>query len=166
MTLPRVRAGTVQIPPGQASGRVRVIVGLSLPPLAVQQASLAGPQLNVASRSSRTYLARLDAQQRAAVAALRRAIPSATVQRRYRVVLDGLAVELPARSLPKLLAQPFVRKVYPVGRYHLNLKRSPSIMGTDVLWARTGLRGSMRCRSCSTSPSSCPAPIAATASTA
>ncbi|MFN2468162.1 MAG: hypothetical protein ABR521_08565 [Gaiellaceae bacterium] len=144
MTLPRVRAGTIQIPPGHASGRVRVIVGLSLPPLAVQQSSrtsLTGPQLNLASRSSRSYLARLDAQQQAAVTALRRAIPSATVQRRYRVVLDGLAVELPARTLPNLLSQPFVHKVYPVGRYHLNLNRSPSIMGTDVLTARTGLRG-------------------------
>src|SRR5207237_1058002 len=38
-TLPRLRAGTVQIPAGHASGRVRVIVTLKLPPLAAAFAS-------------------------------------------------------------------------------------------------------------------------------
>src|SRR5207248_8824952 len=33
-TLPRLRAGTIQVPAGHASGRVRVIATLKLPPLA------------------------------------------------------------------------------------------------------------------------------------
>src|SRR4029453_17209284 len=34
LTVPRVRTGTLSIPRNQSSGRVRVIVGLQLPPLA------------------------------------------------------------------------------------------------------------------------------------
>jgi len=140
LKLPRVRAGTIEVPAGHARSLVRVLVGLSLPPLAVQQAGN-GAGLQLASASSRAHLARIDAQQSAAVAALRQAIPSATVERRYQIVLDALAVRLPARSLPTLVRQAFVRKVYPVVGYRLNLNRSPSIIGTDVLTARTGLHG-------------------------
>ena len=34
LTIPRLRAGTIHVPKGHASGRVRVIVTLKLPPLA------------------------------------------------------------------------------------------------------------------------------------
>src|SRR5207237_11956 len=144
--LPRVRAGTIAIPSGQARGTVRVIVTLELPPLAAAfgrspAAFGATRRLDVANSSSRAYLARVDAAQRAAVVRLHRAIPSARVSRRFRIVLDGLTVTIPARRLPALVRLGFVRKVYPTLRYTLSLDRSPSVIGADVLHATTGARG-------------------------
>jgi subtilisin family serine protease len=145
LTLPRLRAGVIHVPRGHARGRVRVIVTLRLPPLAAafgrSPAAFAGRRLNVATASSRAYLARVDAAQRAAVTRLRRAIPEATISRRFRIVLDGLTVSLPVRRLPALTRLAFVRKVYPSMRFTLTLDRSPSLIGADALHAATGARG-------------------------
>ena len=145
LELPRVRAGVLQIPKAHARGRVRVIVALPLPPLAATSRTLAaraaGRRLNVASSSSRAYLARLARAQRVAAAQLRRSIPQARIQRRYRVLLDAFAVELPARKLPQLVRLPFVKRVYPSLRYELKLNRSPGLIGATALSAATGARG-------------------------
>jgi minor extracellular serine protease Vpr len=146
-TLPRLRAGTVEIPAGHASGRVRVIVTLKLPPLAAafRTRTLAGAastqRLDVRAASSRAYLERVAAAQRAAAAQLRRAVPEARISRRFRIVLDGLTVSVPAKRLPELVRLGFVAKVYPSIRFTLALDRSPSIIGADVLHATTGARG-------------------------
>src|ERR687886_2092507 len=85
--LPLLRAGVIHVPRGHARGRVRVIVTLKLPPLAAafarSPAAFAGRRLNVASVTSRAYLARVEAAQRAAVTRLQRAIPEATISRRF-----------------------------------------------------------------------------------
>ena len=145
VTVPRVRAGTIHIPAGQARGRVRVVVRLPLPPLAASGRTLAARgaarRLNVASASSRAYLARLARVQRAAAATLRRTIPEATISRRFRIVLDGMAVELPARRLPALARLPFVENVYPSVRYTRALNDSPAVVGAHALAAATGARG-------------------------
>ena len=143
LKIPRVRKGVVRIPPGHARSLVTVIVDLRLPSLAVEQNqdSTGGDRIDFSARSSKAYLARLDEAQRAAVAQLRRAVPDAAVPYRYRVVLDGLAVRLPARELPALLRQSFVRKVYPSVHYMLDLNESPSIIGAGLLEAATGARG-------------------------
>ncbi|MGH2921488.1 MAG: S8 family serine peptidase, partial [Gaiellaceae bacterium] len=93
------------------------------------------------SRSSRTYLARLEQAQQAAVAQLRRAIPSARVSRRYQVVLNGFAVELPARRLADLARLSFVERIYPSVRFTLALNESPALVGAPTFWAATGARG-------------------------
>jgi subtilisin family serine protease len=145
LTLPRVRTGTLHIPAGHASGRVRVIARLQLPPLAAAPYRLASlnaeSHLNVSSASSQRYLARVDAAQRVAVAELRRAIPQARISRRFHILLDGLTVDLPARKLPQLVRLPFVTRVYPSSRYTLDLNESPAIIGADVFQAETGLHG-------------------------
>ncbi|MDX6512295.1 MAG: minor extracellular serine protease Vpr [Gaiellaceae bacterium] len=145
LTLPRVRAGVLHVKAGQASGRVRVIVALRLPPLAAAFRRLEGrssaTRLDMRSSSSRAYLRRIDAAQAAAIAQLRRTIPAARVQHRYRVVLDGLALSLPARRLPALMHLSFTRHVYPSVRFTLALNRSPSVIGADVLRATTGASG-------------------------
>jgi len=127
----------IAVPAAHSRGRVRVIVTLPDPPLAAFGRTLSGRgtvrRLNASSLSSRIYLARLEAAQRAAVAVLMRAIPEATVSRRYRIVLDGLAVELPARRLSELVALPFAARVYPSYRYTLALDRSPALIGADRL---------------------------------
>ena len=145
-TVPRVRQGTLTIPPHQADGRVRVIVALPLAPLAATYArSFAAEggarKLNVASSSSRRYLARVLAAQRTAASQLRRAIPEARIGRRFQVVLDGLTVSLPAAELPRLVRLQFVHKIYPSLRYHLETDTSPGVIGADEVHQLTGARG-------------------------
>jgi len=146
-TVPRLRFGKVQIPAQHAAGTLRVIVSLPLPPLAVANArtlalrTSARRQLDASSAFARSYLARLDVAQTAAVAELRRAIPSARVSWHYRVVLDGLAVTLPYTNLPTLYRLGFVRHVYPSVRFQMDLNRSPSLIGAPQLTAATGAAG-------------------------
>jgi minor extracellular serine protease Vpr len=144
-SVPLVRQGTLRIPPGQDESRVRVIVGLALPPLAVVEGQPFGragrERLDVAGSASRRYLSRLGRAQDAAVADLRRAIPSARVSRRYQIVLNGLAVDLPARRLADLSRRPFVERLYPSVRFHRNLNESPALIAAPQLWAATGARG-------------------------
>jgi minor extracellular serine protease Vpr len=125
---------------------VEVIATLSLPPLAAARgrtlAVASGPRrLDVASRSSRTYLAHIARVQAAAVKELRREIPDATVGRRFGVLLDGVTVGLPARRLPKLVRMPFVRRVYPSLGYTLSLNRSPALIAATGFAGATGARG-------------------------
>jgi minor extracellular serine protease Vpr len=143
---PRVRAGTIQIPPQHRSGRVRVVVRLAQPPLAAALGSsytglAAQRRLNASSAASRAYLARLARSQAAATATLRRAIPEARVSRGFRLLVNGLTVDLPATRLPALARLGFVSKVYPSLRYTLALNRSPAVMGASAYTAATGARG-------------------------
>ena len=144
--MPRLRAGTIEIPAGQANGRVRVIVDLKLAPLAAAwgrtaQASGGSRHLNVASASSRAYLQRIDQEQRVAVARLHRAIPEARVGRRFRILLDGLTVTLPARRLPRLVRVAGVTHVYSSLRYTLAGDPSAGLIGADALQTATGATG-------------------------
>ena len=145
-TLSRVRHGTITIPRGQRAGRLTVLVGLRLPPLAQRYGPglLAfGPRkkLDLASSSSRAYLARLQRAQAVAASQIRRAVPSVRIVHRYRVILDGFAVQLRYRDLPRLLRVQAVRKVYPSVRYHLDTNKSPSVIKADTFWATTSGRG-------------------------
>jgi len=145
-TLQRIRHGVIRIPSGQARGLVTVIVGLRLPPLAQRYGPglLAfGPRkkLDVRSSASQAYLARLSRAQAVAARAIRRAVPSARVSYHYRVLLDGLAIRLRYRDLPKLFHVAGVQKVYPSARYHLDTNKSPSVIHADTFWASTGGRG-------------------------
>ena len=145
-TIPRVRPGTIAVPSAGRGERVRVIVGLALPPLAAEHGpgffgSLSSQRLDVESRTSRAYLARIEAAQAAAVRAIRAAIPSARVSRRFQVVLNGITVELPYRRLPRLSAMPFVAELFPSLRYQLALNRSPGLIGAPAFTAATGITG-------------------------
>ena len=146
LSAPRVRSGTIAVPRNHASGRVRLIVGLADPPLAAERrpglfGALSSNRLNVESRSSRAYLARLEAAQLVAARAIRTAIPSARVGRSFQVVLNGLTVELPYSHLARLSAMPFVARVYPSLRYTMALNRSPSVIAAPALTAATGAAG-------------------------
>jgi minor extracellular serine protease Vpr len=123
-----------------------VLVGLSLPPLAVfHSRSLAAQgarrKLSVRAAASRRYLARVTAAQRLAATALRRAIPQARIGHRLQVVLDAMTVSLPATKLPQLARLDVVHKVYPSLRYRELTDTSPSVIGADELHALTAARG-------------------------
>src|SRR6476469_5743089 len=113
--LPRVRAGNIHIPSIREHGWTRVIVRLSQPPLAAWNAdrrlssATTANRLNLRSASSKAYLTQLASAQSAAVAQVRAAIPRAQIEERYSILLDGFAVRLPAKALPKLLGDRGVR---------------------------------------------------------
>jgi minor extracellular serine protease Vpr len=146
-SLPRVRAGVIRIPAAHERGVTRVIVRLSAPPLAVWNAdrSLASAsrahRLNTHSAAAHVYLARLARLQAAAVAQVRAAIPQATIQEHYSILLDGFTVQLPTRSLPKLLTVGAVDKVYPSLTYTRTMDRGPSVIHATDLQAATGDKG-------------------------
>ena len=68
-------------------------------------------------------------------------MPSARISYHYRTILDGMAVSLRYRDLPRLMQVGAVHKVYPSVRYHLDTNRSPSVIRADTFWATTGGRG-------------------------
>src|SRR3954447_6308425 len=145
--LSRVRAGHIVVPSGHAQGETRVIVRLASPPLAAwsAQRTLASAtrtqHLNVASTASRAYMAQLREQQDAIVAEVRAAIPTAQVQERYDILLNGFAVQVPSRSLPKLMRLKGVTKVYPSLAYFATMDRGPSVIHATDLAAATGDKG-------------------------
>jgi minor extracellular serine protease Vpr len=146
LTFPRVRAGALHVPVHQHTGRVRVIVGLRMPPLAAVYGrtfaeAQARQKLDVSTTASRTYLAREVAAQQRAVTALRRAIPEARVDRRFQIVLDGITVTLPAAKLDRLARLGFAARIYPSMRCRLLTDTSPSVIEADQLHERTGARG-------------------------
>ena len=147
LTIPRVRAADINLPSDRKHGRVTVIVTLDQAPLAAADlgvrysASSATRKLSVTSAAARAYLARLDAAQRTAMAALKREIPSATFSRRFRVVLNGITVSVPARELPSLSRLGFVNKVYASYRYRQLTNRSPTLIGSRQFQTLTGATG-------------------------
>jgi minor extracellular serine protease Vpr len=146
-SLPRVRAGHIRIPTAHARGLTRVIVRLSAPPLAAwsSQRSLSSSasarRLDVHSSSARAYLAKLARLQTTAAAQVRAAIPDAEVQEHYSILLDGFAVRLPARALPRLLSVNAVNKLYPSLSYLTTMDRGPSVIHATELEAATGAKG-------------------------
>jgi minor extracellular serine protease Vpr len=146
-SLPRVRAGNIQIPAGHARGLTRVIVRLAAPPLAAWSADRTlstasrAHRLDVHSASAKAYLAKLARLQTAAAAQVRAAIPQAQIQERYSILLDGFAVELPGRSLPRLLRVRAVDKLYPSLSYFATMDRGPSVIHATDLEAATGEKG-------------------------
>ena len=112
--------------PGPAAGQVtQVVVTLAAPPLA----HAPGPRALAA--------ARIDAEQRAFIAALRRAVPEADVRWRYRLVANGVALALPRRAVGRLSALPGVREVLPATGYaaaRTSANAGPSRVGAQALW--------------------------------
>ncbi len=141
----RVRTDTHPTPTGSAR-RVRVIVDLAAPPLALRGdrglfAAASRRKIDVRTASARAYLHLLERRQARVAAQIRATIPQARIGRRFTILLNALTVSLPAAKLPALLATPTVTKVYPSVAYTLALDRSPSIIGADVLRRTTSADG-------------------------
>jgi minor extracellular serine protease Vpr len=120
---------------------VRVIVRLTPPPLALvspARRQLMGvgsvARLDAASFGSRLYLARLRRVQDAFATRLHAEVPAAFVERRYRVVLDALALRIPVRSLGRVERLPGVAAVYPVAVYRAAADKVPALVGAVPLW--------------------------------
>ncbi len=124
-----------------------MIVRLSQPPLAAWNAdrslssATTANRLNLRSASSKAYLSQLASAQSAAVAQVRAAIPRAQIEERYSILLDGFAVRLPAKALPKLLGVRGVTKLYPSLSYYSTMDRGPSVIEASGFEAATGDEG-------------------------
>jgi subtilisin family serine protease len=120
---------------------VELVVTLKAPPLADAPlrslAGLAGRPLRLDSAASRAYLAQLGSEQDAVVARIRRAIPGAWVHWRYSLVLDGLAVVVPAGDAGRLARVAGVARVWPSGTYRPSDARSQQIIGAPQIWGPT-----------------------------
>ena len=140
---PRVRSGVIRLLP--VNGRVRVIAELAQPPFAQEFGrnlfARARRKLAVHSTESQQYLARLDRVQAQAVTELRAAIPQLVVQERFRILLDGLTLSLPAKQLPALLREHVITHVFPSLQYTLADDTSAGVIGADVLQQTRGADG-------------------------
>ena len=146
LSTPRIRVGTIPLNLGGAHGQVRVIADLPMPPLAATSGrglySVGGHRrLLVHSAASQVYLQRVARAQARAIALLKQAIPQAKVGRRFRILLDGLTLTLPAKLLPKLVRQSYVSHVYPSVQYTMADDTSNSVIGADVLHQTSGADG-------------------------
>ncbi|MBI4172400.1 MAG: S8 family serine peptidase [Actinobacteria bacterium] len=115
-----------------------VVVTLDAPPLAQARPGRTtfsrSQRLRLRAPASVSYLDALASQQRRLESRIAGAVPGATVRRRYRIVVNGLAVVLPAAQLRRLALLPGVRAVYPSVRYRALLDRSPQQIGAPALW--------------------------------
>ena len=128
-------------PAAQPERSTEVVVALEAPPLAravarsrALSATARKRRLSLASPFSRSYLRSLAATQRTLSARIERAIPAARVRWRYSVVLNALAVVVPAAQAERLEAMPGVARVYPSVRYRARLDDSPQIIHAPQLW--------------------------------
>jgi subtilisin family serine protease len=126
---------------GKTADRTQVVVTLEAPSLAravttsrVLLPAVKARRLDLDSVTSRAYLADVRAAQSAVEQRIRARIPSAKVRWRYAVVLNGLAVALARRDVPKLDGIEGVEDVHVGGRFGVTLDRGPSIIGADQLW--------------------------------
>ena len=140
-------------PASASSRRLDVVVELELPSLseAVEtsralRADVKRQRLDVAARTSAAYLDSLAVSQAATVARIQRAVPEASVHRRYRVVLNGLAVTVPASAVGRLARVPGIERVYPSARYSASVGASvlaikaPALWGAELVSAGNGVK--------------------------
>ena len=100
------------------SDRTEVVVTLASPPLA-----------RAAGAATR-----IDAEQAAFARALERELPEARLRWRYRLVVNGVAVDLPSSHVRRLDGLPGVRDVFGSAEYGPELDASPRQIGATALW--------------------------------
>ena len=121
---------------------VEVVVELPSPPLVdavarartTQSAQRASGRLDLSSAASRTALARIQRAQRALESRIHAAIPQARIVWRYQVVLNGLAVFLPADRIARLERIPGIAHVTKSVAYHRQLDVAPGLINATTLW--------------------------------
>ena len=124
-------AGAVPRQPAPSGGLVEVVVTLDAPPLA-----RVARKNGLRTLASVSYEHELSATQRLLEHRIREEITDAVIQRRYSVVVDGLAVTLHESELAQLEHTDGVAHVYPSVAYHELGSASPGFIGAPALWGR------------------------------
>jgi subtilisin family serine protease len=104
-----------------AGGRTELVVELGAPALAREPGGAAA----------------IAAEQSAFRRALRRELPEARLRWRYRLVLNGFAVEVPRAQATRLARLPGVREVYEPASYGAQLDHTPQQIGAAALWGQS-----------------------------
>ncbi len=112
---------------------VEVVVELRDPSVA----RTLGVRTRLDTSAGRRRLAGIAAQQQLVERRIREAVPQAQVSWRYRVVLNGLAVIVPRRAVPRLERIPGVREIYPSVQFRPSLDRSVPAIRAPALWGPT-----------------------------
>jgi subtilisin family serine protease len=130
-----------------ATASRELVVTLTAPPLAnaIADSGALSPaakarRLNLHTPTSAAYLDSLAGLQRTVARRIERSIAGTSIRWHYSVVVDGLAVSLPSRAIPRLGAIAGVARVYDGGSYRSEasaLDRSPELIGAPALWGPT-----------------------------
>jgi subtilisin family serine protease len=138
-------AGTSAGPSGSAQAElVEVVVTLPQPALAeavkrdrgLAARTTVNRRLDVRATASVSYLRTLASAQRTLQATIQARIPAARVHWHYGVVLNGMAVAVPAGQLAALRRIPGAT-VWPSVTYHAELNRTPALIGATTVWGPT-----------------------------
>ena len=113
---------------------VQVVVELSSPSAARSQLPRTQGRLDLDARSTLSRLTRLRVEQEQVAGRIADAVPAAQVRWRYRVVLNALAVVVPAESVGRLEQVDGVAAVHRSSVYRPQLDRSPAAIGAPALW--------------------------------
>ena len=113
---------------------VQVVVELESPSAAQSRLPQSQGRLDLDARTTLRRLTRLGVEQEQVAGRIADAVPGAQVRWRYRVVLNGLAVVVPAGSVGRLAQVDGIAAVHESSRYRPQLDRSPAAIGAPGLW--------------------------------
>ena len=130
-----------------SSNATYAIITFSDAPLAAYQGHIAGlpatapspgQKLDLNSQAAQSYSSHLSRQRDIARAWLARNAPEVQIIYEYSTILNGIAVKLNGHNLNHLFSIPGVVSVVPSTMYHLDMNRSPTLIGAPVLWSAVG----------------------------
>ena len=113
---------------------VQVVVELRTPSAARSDLPRSRGRLDLDARATLSRLTRIGVEQELVAGRIADAVPDAQVRWRYRVVLNALAVALPARSLARLEQVDGIVAVHRSSLYRAQLDRSPQAIGAPAVW--------------------------------
>jgi subtilisin family serine protease len=144
-------AKSAQTQPAQASTQkmIGVIVKLKgdsladyrggVPGLGATSPAVTGAsKLDTKSPASQAYLNYLSKKHSDLVAALSKSVPQGKAGQRFDVVLNAIAIQVPADQVKTLAALPDVEAVYPDELLHLDTDNSPQFIGAPSAWNQLG----------------------------
>jgi minor extracellular serine protease Vpr len=131
--------------------KVRVIVELADASLATYSGGVSGlratspaatgaSKLAITEAANVAYLDHLTRQQEAFVQDLAQQVPSATVDYRYQIVFNGLAMAVHPDEVAHLLKLPGVKNIYPDHLFYGSLDGSLDVIQAPAMWAELGGR--------------------------
>lgn len=145
-------AGDTYALPKTPRGDVSVIVKFDVEPLATYRGgvpglaptspeAVGGRRLDLTSDRAKAYEGFLARKEKAFEQAVAREIPSARLVHRFRKVIGGVSMILPAARVKDLARMPGVKAVYPDALLPLATDRSPEFIGAPELWSQVGGQG-------------------------
>lgn len=132
-----------------SDGKIRVIVQLAEPALAMYQGGIADlaptapsatgkVKLDVNTAASQAYISHLKTVQSAFVADLQAVAPGSAVYFDYQVAFNGLALAVAPEKIDALAALPGVLKIYPDQIREVQMDTSLPLINAPAMWAKLG----------------------------